>query len=104
MFNKLNKKLKLAFFILLFIGGIVLIFLPKDYFDTGKSICLSVVLLDTECYGCGMTRAIQHLIHLDIEQAIQYNKLALIVLPLFIYLILKDFFKLLKELKEKKKK
>jgi hypothetical protein len=68
---------------LLFIP-IVLIALPKDFFDQGQSICLSVLLLDTTCYGCGMTRAIQHLIHLDFQSAYTFNKLSFIVLPLLI--------------------
>jgi hypothetical protein len=63
---------------------IVLIALPKDFFDQGQSICLSMLLLDTTCYGCGMTRAIQHLIHLDFEAAYDFNKLSFIVLPLLI--------------------
>ncbi|MFK7908881.1 MAG: DUF2752 domain-containing protein [Chitinophagales bacterium] len=65
---------------------IVLLALPADFFDNGQSICISVLLLDMECYGCGMTRAIQHLIHLDIESAMHYNKISLFVLPCLIFL------------------
>jgi hypothetical protein len=93
----MKKKPKIFLFILLFIGGIVLLFLPKDFFDSGQSMCLSVVLLDMECYGCGMTRAIQHLIHFDFQQALHYNKLSLIVFPLFVVLIIMEFIKVLKE-------
>ncbi len=69
------------------IGGIVLapivmLALPASFFDQGDSICLSVVLFDTECPGCGMTRACQHLIHGEVNTALDYNKLSLIVLPL----------------------
>lgn len=60
----------------------VLLALPAGFFDQGQSICISKLLLDTECYGCGMTRGIMHLIHFDIEQAYAYNKLSFIVLPL----------------------
>ena len=93
----MRRKYKIFLFILLFIGGIVLLFLPKDFFDSGQSICISVVLFDMECYGCGMTRAIQHLIHLDFEQAFYFNKLSLIVFPLFVGLIIMEFIKVLKE-------
>ena len=61
---------------------LVLLVLPKDFFDNGESICLSKVLLDIECYACGMTRACMHLIHFDFEEAYAYNMLSFIVLPL----------------------
>ncbi|MES2559295.1 MAG: DUF2752 domain-containing protein [Bacteroidota bacterium] len=82
---------------LLTIAAITLLILPKDYFDNGRPMCLSVLLLNKECYGCGMTRGIQHLLHLDFETAYHYNKLSFVVLPLFTYMtiweIRKRFFK-----------
>lgn len=65
---------------------IVLLVLPSNYFDNGQSVCVSVLLFDQECYGCGMTRGIQHLLHLDFLTAYEFNKLSLIVLPLLVYL------------------
>ena len=62
---------------------IVLIVLPSTFFDSGESICLSVFFLDIECYACGLTRAIQHLIHFDFIIAYEYNKLSIIVFPVF---------------------
>ncbi|MBX0335104.1 DUF2752 domain-containing protein [Pontibacter sp. HSC-14F20] len=64
---------------------LALLFLPTTFFDEGQSVCLSVLLADTTCYGCGMTRAIMHLIHFNLEAALTFNKLSLIVLPLLIY-------------------
>lgn len=64
-----------------------LLYLPADHFDEGQSMCLSVVLLDRECFACGMTRGVQHLLHFDFEEAWQFNKLAFIVLPLGIFLV-----------------
>lgn len=74
---------------LLKIGGImlvplILLALPATFFDTGESVCLSHVLFDMDCYGCGMTRAIQHLIHLDWQEAWNLNKLSFVVLPLLL--------------------
>lgn len=60
----------------------VLLLLPADYFDNGESVCLSQVLFKQDCYACGMTRACQHLIHLDFENAFAYNILSFIVLPI----------------------
>jgi len=71
---------------LLIIIPIVLLILPATYFDTGESICLSKVIFDLECYGCGMTRAIMHLIHFDFKEAWDYNKISYLVLPIACYM------------------
>jgi hypothetical protein len=62
----------------------VLWILPADFFDHGKAMCLSVVLFDQECFGCGITRAIQHLMHFDFEAAWGFNKLSVIILPMLL--------------------
>jgi hypothetical protein len=59
----------------------VLWVLPADFFDHGQAKCLSVVFFDQECFGCGMTRAIQHLMHFDFDAAWAFNKVSVIVLP-----------------------
>ncbi len=56
--------------------------LPPDFFDEGQSLCVSVLLFDTPCYGCGLTRGVQHLLHLDFETAARYNILSFMMLPL----------------------
>lgn len=80
---KLSKTIKIIGYIII---PLVLIYLPANYFDSGKSICLSVVLLDTTCYGCGMTKAIMHLCHFDFQKAFDYNKLSFIVFPILCFL------------------
>lgn len=70
----------------LLVTPVVLLFLPANYFDTGETICLSKRLLDIECLGCGLTRGIQHLIHLDFETAWEFNKLTFVIFPLLVYL------------------
>ncbi len=74
---------------ILIIAPIVLMLLPADYFDTGESVCLSVQLFDTECYGCGMTRSIMHLLHLDINESIYHNSLGIIVFVLLVVVVLR---------------
>ena len=68
---------------------IVLWLLPASFFDKGQSLCLSVLLLNKECYGCGITRAIQHAIHFDFQTAWNYNKLVVIVAPILFFVWLK---------------
>lgn len=60
---------------------VVLLVLPVNYFDNGTTLCPSKRFFDIECPGCGMTRAIMHLIHFDLESALYYNSLSLIVAP-----------------------
>jgi hypothetical protein len=91
-------------FYYLYVSGLlllplVLIILPADFFDSGQSVCVSVLLFDQECYGCGMTRGIQHLLHLDFLTAYEFNKLSLIVLPLLVYLWFNELRKIKKLIK-----
>ncbi|WP_413468664.1 DUF2752 domain-containing protein [Lishizhenia sp.] len=63
---------------------LLLLFLPATYFDEGQSICPSKLLFNKECPGCGITRSVQHAIHLDFQASWDYNKLIIIVLPLLL--------------------
>ena len=92
------KKIQTLYLIFLIVIPFIFIFLPKDFFNSGESICLSIVFFKKECYGCGMTRAIQHLIHLDFNGAYQLNKLSFFVLPTLIYLLLKEIKKVSKKI------
>jgi hypothetical protein len=74
----------------------VLLGLPADFFDEGDSVCVSVLLFDMTCYGCGMTRAMQHLIHFNFTEAWGYNKLAFIIFPLLCFAYLQELFRLKK--------
>jgi hypothetical protein len=67
--------------------------MPATFFDEGQSLCMSVLLAGTECYGCGMTRAIMHLIHLDFSGAAEFNKLAFVSFPMLIFLWAQGFWK-----------
>jgi len=55
--------------------------MPADFFDTGTPVCLFTRLSGYSCYGCGMTRAMMHLLHLNFAIAWNYNKLSFIVFP-----------------------
>jgi hypothetical protein len=88
----LSKKpfiyIKIAGYILL---PVILLVLPATYFDEGQAVCVSRVVFDIECYGCGLTRAIMHLVHLDIATAWSYNKLSVLVFPLLCIVWAKAF-------------
>jgi len=76
------------------IAPLVLLLLPATFFDTGDSVCLSKMLLNTECYACGMTRATMHFIHFDFQKAWEFNKLSFLVVPLLFPLWLKAFYEI----------
>lgn len=74
---------RLAFLLAL---PVVLWALPADYFDEGQSVCVSRLLLDVACYACGLTRAVMHLMHFDVQTAFFFNPLVFVVMPLLIWL------------------
>jgi hypothetical protein len=86
--------------VMLVIAFITLLILPANYFDTGRATCLSVLFFELECYGCGMTRAIQHLLHLEFSIAYEFNKLSFIVLPLAVFMIIWELQKVIFSKKE----
>jgi hypothetical protein len=73
-----------ALLIVIMVAPLFLLILPSTYFDAGESLCISVRLFDIECFGCGITRAIMHLIHFEFSAAWTYNKLSFLVLPIFV--------------------
>ena len=88
------SKIYLVFLIVLPIPFFIL---PANYFDTGESLCMSKILLDRECFGCGITRAIQHAIHFDFISAWRFNKLVILVVPVLLFLWLNEIKKSLKK-------
>jgi hypothetical protein len=96
-----SKRYKIIFELVLFsIIPIVLLLLPSDYFDSGETVCLSVRLFDMECWGCGLTRAIMHLIHLEFVEAYYFNPLSFIVFPFISIFVLIRMIKHVKTLRK----
>ncbi len=68
--------------VLLLLTPVVLWILPADFFDAGGVIlCPSRLFFHIECLGCGMTRAVMHLHHLEVEDALYYNYGVVAVFP-----------------------
>ena len=87
-----NTKFYTAKAIVLAVFPLVLLILPVNFFDSGSELCLFTRLSGYHCYGCGMTRACMHLIHLDPQPAWDLNKISFIVLPMLCYLLLQEFY------------
>ena len=86
----MKKKYPKIYLAVLIIIPLVLLLLPSTFFDNGDSVCISVVVFDRECYACGMTRALQHLLHLDFVIAYEYNPISFLALPLLVFIYLKE--------------
>lgn len=72
--------------VLLFSFPVVLWVLPIDFFDDegGPALCPSKFLLNVECPGCGLTRAVMHMHHLDMAGALYYHTGIVIVYPMLL--------------------
>ncbi len=75
--------------LVLILVPLILILLPANYFDNGQSLCLSVQLFNKECFGCGITKSIMHLIHLDFRESFYHNPLGIIVSAIIGFIIIK---------------
>ncbi|MBI1224900.1 MAG: DUF2752 domain-containing protein [Bacteroidetes bacterium] len=61
---------------------IVLWALPASFFDnTGVTLCASKLLFNMECMGCGMTRAVMHIHHLEFGKAMKFNRGVVVAYP-----------------------
>ncbi|MGC4059049.1 MAG: DUF2752 domain-containing protein [Chitinophagaceae bacterium] len=96
-----KQKIKLmARMSILVIFPLCLLALPAYTFDNGQyTICISKLITGKDCWGCGMSRACQHLIHMDFQGALFYNKLSFIVLPILMGLMIASFLKDYRRLK-----
>ena len=80
-----KQHLRDAIIISLVITPIVLLFFPANYFDNGQTICPSKLFLTIDCFGCGLSRSTQHLVHFQFKKAWEFNRLIIIVFPLLFY-------------------
>lgn len=63
-------------------------YLPEDFADHGPVLCLWRRLGFHFCWGCGMTRALWHLLHGEFQLAFRFNHLVVIVAPILFGLYL----------------
>ena len=70
---------------------VILYCIPLDYvLHKGPTLCLFKNLFGEECYGCGMTRAVFCMLHFDLSAAWHYNHFSVVVVPLLLYLLIKE--------------
>lgn len=86
--GNLNQKYLRAIGILLI--PIALYFIPINLFTEHQSICLCKLLTGHECWGCGITKAVISVIQFHFDDAIEYNKLVVVIFPLLVFLWMKN--------------
>lgn len=66
-------------------------------FDPSTSVffpkCPFRLLTNLPCAGCGSQRAIHSLLHLDIKQALEYNVMVVVFLPILLILAVSSLFR-----------
>lgn len=61
------------------------------------TICLWKNLFHVNCWGCGITRAFYALCHLDFNSAWNYNNKIYIIVPILVYIWIKEIIKAFKQ-------
>jgi hypothetical protein len=68
----------------------LLYFIPLEWLNKQKTICLVKNFFGVECPGCGITRAMISAVQLDFIKAIDYNKIIVVVLPILVFVWFKN--------------
>jgi hypothetical protein len=79
-----ENKISIIKFLMILMILFVFYNIPKKYLGDTYPICLYRMVFGKRCFGCGMTRAVWSILHLKINEAIEYNKLIIITLPLLV--------------------
>lgn len=84
--RKRKSTIKLIIYVLVFI---VVMSISISYIEE-RSFCLLYNLFSVKCFGCGTTRAVFNLLHLNIGKAIKYNMFAVVWFIVFLFFIFQD--------------
>jgi len=78
----LRNKTKIIKIFLVFAAVFVFYNIPKKYLGDTYPICLYRIIFGRKCIGGGTTRAIWSVLHINFKEAIEYNKLIIVIFPL----------------------
>ena len=89
-----DRKIRIfSFALVLFL----LFLIPVNFLENSPNISICYHILGEYCYSYGLTRGIASLLKGNIELALQYNKLSILVLIIIILIIISDFIGLKKK-------
>ena len=98
VYRWLKNKLLINYLVVLI--PFVVLLVPIKFVLNQNSVCIFKNFFGYECYGCGMTRAVFYASRFRFQEAIQFNKLVVIVYPLLVYLWIKNLIKVFRSLKK----
>jgi len=84
-----NNRKSRALFLGASLALVAVVWLPAGLIDHTPTVCLWCLVGLGPCPGCGMTRAVWHLLHLQFATAWQFNHLIVAVAPVLAGLYLK---------------
>ena len=93
--NVINTRIRKIFFLVFIILLILFSFFTFFYLFDKCNIGIPCIIKKTtgfECPGCGTTRAINSLIHLNINEALKYNALIFVTLPFLAYYFISSIY------------
>ena len=91
----MNFTEKTRFYKILFLAIPIAIWLVNyQSTDNDFSFCVFKNLFGIKCYGCGLTRGLSAMLHLDLKRMYELNKLNIITIPLLSFLYVKEVHKL----------
>jgi hypothetical protein len=61
-------------------------------FSTKRVPCVFNTLFDFECWGCGKTRAINALLHGELNKSFRFHRLSVFVLCVIAFISIKEIF------------
>lgn len=64
------------------ISPVVALLVPAQWIERHPPPCLFTTVTGVRCPGCGMTRAVSCALHGRLRDAVRYNPLVVVVLPL----------------------
>ena len=67
------------------IVGLLFIYLVKPGGDGIYPKCPTRIFMGLNCPGCGTLRAVHSLLHLNFKEAVKFNLLLVVLLPILIY-------------------
>ncbi|MDV3856071.1 hypothetical protein CMT56_07410 [Elizabethkingia anophelis] len=98
VYRCLKNKFLINYLIVLIPFFVLLI--PIKFVLNQNSVCIFKNITGYECYGCGITRAVFFASRFRFQEAIQFNKLVVVVYPLLVYLWIKSLIKVYRSLKK----
>jgi len=91
--RKITTKVFLIKLLIVIILGLIFISIPRKYLGDTFPICLSRIIFDRECLGCGTTRAVWSVLRFRFREAYEFNKLIIVIFPLIVGITLTWLFK-----------